>query len=356
MSLVELGWNAFFLEQFERHRQVGLAPARIIREHRELYDVRGDGEELSARVSGKMRYNAGGRSDFPAVGDWVAIDPRVDEGQATIHALLPRKSAFSRKVAASKTEEQVVAANIDTVFLITSLDRDFNLRRLERYLTVAWESGANPVILLNKADLCADAGPFIDQVQSVAFGVPAYTISARLGQGLDHVLERLRPGMTAALLGSSGVGKTTLINTMLGSDSLRVGPVREDDGRGRHVTTWRELILLPTGGVIIDTPGMRELQLWADDRKVEESFEDVTEIAARCKFRDCGHKSEPGCAVRAALEDGTLDPGRYRSFTKLMREVAYLEARRDQRERLRQIRRLKQISRRARQLRNFDDR
>ena len=356
MGLVELGWNAFFEESFERHRQEGLAPARVVREHRELYAVRGVGDELAARISGRMRYNAQGRSDFPAVGDWVAIDPRIGESQATIHALLPRKTVFSRKVAAFKTEEQVVAANVDTVFLVTSLDRDFNPRRLERYLAVAWESGASPVILLNKMDLCEDAQPFIDQAESVAFGAPVYAVSAAQRKGLDHLEARLSPGMTAALLGSSGVGKTTLINALAGSDSLRVGPVREDDGRGRHVTTWRELILLPAGGVIIDTPGMRELQLWADDSQVDGSFEDVVQIAARCRFRDCEHESEPGCAVRAALEDGTLDQGRYRSFVKLRREVAYLAARRDQRERLRQARRWKQIARWSRQRREFEKR
>lgn len=353
MSLVELGWDTYFDQHFLQFRSAGLVPARVVREHRELYQVDGDHGELSARVSGRMRHNAEARSDFPAVGDWVALEPRIDEGQATIHAVLPRRSSFSRKVAWHRTEEQVVAANVDTVFLVSDLDRDFNLRRMERYLTVAWESGARPVVVLNKADLCPDPGPSVEEAQSVAFGVPIHAVSATQGQGLDAVRSYLGPGTTTALLGSSGVGKSTLINGLLGADALRVGAVREDDGRGRHVTTWRELVVIPGGGVIIDTPGMRELQLWADDRTIESSFEDIAEVAGQCRFSDCQHKTEPGCAVRQALEDGRIDADRYRSYAKLRREVAYLAARRDGKERLRQKNRLKQIAKWSRQRQRF---
>jgi ribosome biogenesis GTPase len=353
MRLVELGWDTFFDQHFLQFKSAGLVPARVVREQRELYQVDGDHGELSARISGRLRHTAETRSNFPAVGDWVAIEPRVQEGQATIHAVLPRKSRFSRKVAWRRTEEQVVAANIDTVFLVSDLGRDFNLRRFERYLTVAWESGAKPVLLLNKADLCPDPEPFVEEAQSVAFGVPTHAVSAIRGQGLGAVRDHIGPGRTAALLGSSGVGKSTLINGLLGTEALRVGAVRQDDGRGRHVTTWRELVVIPDGGVIIDTPGMRELQLWTYDRTLESSFEDIAEVAARCRFRDCTHKTEPGCAVRQALEDGTMDADRYKSYAKLKREVAYLAARRGQKERMKQRDHLKQIAKWSRERKRF---
>ncbi len=349
MNLVELGWNSFFEQHFEPFRNGGYVPARVAREHRELYVVYGEQGEFAAKVSGKMRHKAESRSDFPAVGDWVAIEPRLEEGKATISSTLPRKSSFCRKVAWVRTEAQVVAANIDTVFLVSGLEGDFNVRRIERYLTVAWESGAKPVILLNKADLCPNVDECIEETRDVAFAVPVHAISALNGQGLEALKEYVVAGSTSALLGSSGVGKSTLINSLLGTENLRVGAVREDDGHGRHVTTWREMVLIPGGGVMIDTPGMRELQLWADKESLEGSFEDITELARACRFTDCQHKTEPGCAIRQALEEGTLDEDRFRSYTKLKKELLYLAVRKDLRASINERNRWKQIAKWSKQ-------
>jgi len=330
LNLATLGWNPFFDQHYYDFRSQGLSPARVAREYGHSYLVLCEHGELSAQVSGKLRHSAVETSDFPAVGDWVAIQPRLDEGKATIHAVLPRKTSFSRKVAGALTEEQIVAANVDTVFLVSGLDSDFNVRRIERYLTLAWDCGAVPVIVLNKADLCSAVNARVTEVESIAFGVPIHPISAKEKQGLTVLHQYLRPGETVALLGSSGVGKSTLINSLLGVEQQRVGSVREFDGKGRHVTTHRELVLLPDGGVLIDNPGMRELQMWGGDEGLAETFDDVEELAARCRFNDCRHDSEPGCAIRAALDDGALDQARYESYLKLQREIRYVERRRDQ--------------------------
>jgi ribosome biogenesis GTPase len=344
MHLVELGWDSFFDQHFKPFERKGYRPARVAREHKELYSVYTEHGELAAKVSGRMRHGAASRADFPAVGDWVAVEPRPEEARATIRALLPRKSSFSRKVAWARTEEQVVAANVDTVFLVCGLGNDFNPRRIERYLTVAWASGAKPVIVLNKCDLCPDVAQSIGEAETVAFGVPIFAASALSGQGLDELRAYIVPGSTSALLGSSGVGKSSLINRLTGSDDLPVGEVREHDGRGRHITTWRELIMVPGGGVVIDTPGMRELQLWAERESLEGSFEDIADLARACRFTDCGHKTEPGCAVKQAIEEGRLEDARLRSYGKLQRELAYLAVRKDLRARIYEKTRYKQIA------------
>ena len=330
LDLATLGWNPFFDQHFDGFRAQGLSPARIAREYRQSYLVLCEHGELSAQVSGKLHHSTLERSDLPAVGDWVAIRSRPQEGKATIHAVLPRRSKFSRKVAGALTEEQVVATNVDTVFLVSGLDSDFNVRRIERYLTLAWDSGASPVIVLNKADLCPDVDAHVTEVESIAFGVPIHPLSAKEKRGLDALHRHLGLGQTVALLGSSGVGKSTLINSLLGVERQRVGSVREFDGKGRHVTTHRELVLLPSGAVVIDNPGMRELQMWGGDEGLAETFDDIEETVARCRFSDCQHDGEPGCAVRVALEEGTLDQARFRSYLKLQREIRYVERRRDQ--------------------------
>jgi ribosome biogenesis GTPase len=349
MNLSDLGWDSFFEDHLKEIKRDGYAPARIAREDRQAYLAFSEFGELIARVSGRMRHSAGSRADLPAVGDWVVIAPRPGESRATIHAVLPRKSKFCRKVAWVKTEEQVLASNIDTVFLVAGLDRDFNLRRLERYLTLALESGARPVVVLNKADLCKDVESHVADAESVAFGVPVHAVSALEQDGLDSLRGYVGTGATVALLGSSGVGKSTLTNSFLGTDLLKVGAVREDDSRGRHITTSRQLVVIPGGGVIIDTPGMRELQLWADEKSLGGSFEDIEELAARCRFSDCRHQSEPGCAVKAAIEEGDLDEGRFRSYVKLQKEIKFLAIRKDQRARLDERAKWKQIAKWSRQ-------
>lgn len=323
-KLQDLGWNAFFETQFQPYAEQGFCAGRVAIQHKALYTVYTAHGELEAKVAGKIIHQAQGPQDYPAVGDWAAIQVREHEKAATIHELLPRMSKFSRKAAGQRQDEQVVAANLDTVFIINGLDNDFNLRRLERYLTLGWESGANPVIVLNKADLCENLQAVIDEVEEVAMGVPILAISAKSEDGAGQLQPFLRAGQTAALLGSSGVGKSTIINRLIGEERLRVQEVREKDSRGRHTTSHRELIILPSGALVIDTPGMRELQLWEGQEGLQETFDDIAEMAQQCRFRDCQHQSEPDCAVRQALEDGTLDERRYRSFTKLQREVAFV--------------------------------
>ena len=349
MELTTLGWDPYFEHAFEPYAHDGLVPARIASENREHYLLYWQGGELVGQVSGRFAHRSADRAAFPAVGDWVAASPRPEEGRATIVAVLPRKTAFSRKAWGSVTEEQVLAANIDTALIVSSLDRNFQLRRIERYLTLAWESGAEPAIVLNKADLCPEAEARCADVEAVAMGVPIHVISATSGDGIDVLRQYLQPGRTVTLLGSSGVGKSTIINALLGADRLRVNAVRARDDKGRHTTTHREMVLFPDGGIVIDNPGMRELQLWADEEAVTDVFQEIEALAAACRFRDCQHEQEPGCAVRRALEDGTLDPARYANYLGLKRELRFLASRQDQRARQEQREQSKRIAKWTRQ-------
>jgi ribosome biogenesis GTPase len=329
-DLTELGWDDTLAEQFDTYAAAGLVPGRVAVQHRGAHDVLTELGELRCDVAGRLYEESASGADLPVVGDWVAVAARAEEDAGTIQAVLPRRTKFSRKTAWQAAEEQVLAANIDVVFIVTSLNEDLNLRRLERYLILARESGAQPVVLLTKTDLSDDPAAVVAEVEPVAADVPVHTLSSKTGEGLDDVRAHLRPGVTAALLGSSGVGKSTLVNTLAGEELLATQELR-DDGQGRHTTTRRELVQLPGGALVIDTPGMRELQLWVADEALEETFEDVTSLFAHCRFSDCSHETEPGCAVKEALADGTLAPERWSSYLKLEAEMAALERRLDKR-------------------------
>lgn len=345
MKRNELGWNDYLNNEFALYKEQGFTVGRVMLEHKRIYRVETENGEYLAEVSGKYRFEAESREDYPAVGDWVVLSERPSERKATIQALLPRFSKFSRKAAGLTTEEQIVAANVDTVFLVQSLNYDFNARRLERYLIMAWESGATPVIVLTKADLCEDVAARIKDVEAVALGVPVFAVSVKDETGLEELAPYFTTGKTVALLGSSGAGKSTLTNFLLGEEKQVIQEVRGDDDKGRHTTTYRELYLLPTGGLVLDTPGMRELQLWeADGATVGQSFQDVEELAEQCYFRDCKHENEPSCAVREAIREGTLEEARYQSYVKLQRELAYLERKTNKRAQLAEKDKWKKIS------------
>ena len=325
MNLIDLGWNQDFDDKLSQiNLKKDFKAARVAVEYKGMYKLYTERGEFLAEITGKMRYN----NQFPAVGDWVIIDLQDGQDRAIIHDILPRKSKFSRKAAGSDTREQIVAANIDNVFIVTSLNQDFNLRRLERYLTIAWNSGANPVIVLSKADLCDKPEVKKAEVETIAFGVPIHIISSLTGEGLNELKDYLNKGKTAALLGSSGVGKSTIINKLLGQEKMEVDEIRFNDGRGKHTTSHRELIVLETGGIVIDTPGMREIQLWDDSEGINESFEDIKAIAKDCRFNDCQHNSEPGCAIKEAIKNGELAAERLESYRKLKRELLYVERKR----------------------------
>ncbi|MBI3927954.1 MAG: ribosome small subunit-dependent GTPase A [Armatimonadetes bacterium] len=324
MSLEQLGWNEYWEDLFQPHREEGLLPGRVAAEFTHLYRVVLDSGELLAEVPGSFRHRAGEKRAYPAVGDWVAVEIGADPERGQIQVVLPRKSKFARKQPGTAIDEQVVAANVDSALLMSGLDQDLNPRRIERYLMAAREGGVEPVIVLNKSDLwreMRELEPCLREIEAVAPGIPLQILSALEGEGVEGLAPYLQPGRTLVLLGSSGVGKSTLTNRLLGRAVQPTAEVREKDSRGRHTTTHRELFVLPEGGLLIDTPGLREIHLWEDTGSLEALYSDVLSLADQCRFDDCRHLAEPGCAIREAVERGELSPLRYQSYLKLHGEL-----------------------------------
>jgi ribosome biogenesis GTPase len=331
-ALPGLGFTPALAEAFAPLEKEGLSPGRVIASHtpRLLRVGMADAERL-AEVAGSLRHGASSALDLPAIGDWVGVRPSLDgSSRPLIQALLPRRTAFVRRAPGDRVVAQVLAANVDTVFLVVGLDADFNLRRLERTIVLAWESGAEPVVVLNKADLAvSELETRKAEVAGVAPGVAVVVLAAKRGEGLDALAPWLAPGRTVALLGSSGVGKSTIVNRLLGRDKQKTQEVREADQRGRHTTTHREIVALPGGALLVDTPGLREIQLWSEGAGLEAAFTDVLSLTAGCRFRDCAHQGEPGCAVRGAVADGRLDSARLESYLKLQGELRSIDVRED---------------------------
>jgi ribosome biogenesis GTPase / thiamine phosphate phosphatase len=359
IELSDIGWNEQWASLFAQHATPDSIPARVAIEFNHIYRVLTADGELQAQLSGRLRHQAAGRHELAAVGDWVALRRTPGEKSGTIEAILPRRSKFSRKVAGELTEEQVVASNIDTVFLVMGLDGDYNPRRFERYLLTSYESGAQPVVLLSKADLADDVALRVAEIQSLAPGAPVHaTIAVRraLPNGsiaepdVQVVEQYLGAGRTGAMLGSSGAGKSTMINALVGTPVLKTREVRASDSRGRHTTRHRQMIVLPGRGVMIDTPGMRELQLWDVSEGAKDTFEDIDQLRAGCHFTDCRHRDEPRCAVKAAVAEGAVSAERLESYLKLQHELRELDARRDVRARIEEKRRGKIIGRAIKQV------
>ena len=331
LTLSDLGWNDDLAAAFEARAGEFVRPGRVAVEFNQIFRVYLDGAEIDAITAGRLKHRAEGRADLPAVGDWVAVRQRPGEDRGVIVAVLSRRSAFKRRATGAATEAQIVAANVDVVFVVMGLDADYNLRRLERYLAMARESSAAPVVLLTKPDLCADVPSAVAAVVGLAGGLPVHVVRAPLGQGLDEVRAHLGRGRTGALLGSSGVGKSTILNRLAGSAVQRTRGVRVSDARGRHTTTHRALVILPGLGLVIDTPGMRELHLWEAAEGVGDTFDEIRALAGSCHFSDCRHRDEPRCAVKAAVAAGQVSRERLDSHLKLQDELARLSKDQDER-------------------------
>jgi ribosome biogenesis GTPase len=349
----QLGWNVFFDRHFQPFQEQGFAVGRIAIENRDNYLVLSGGNEYMGEVTGKLLFNASSSSDLPKVGDWVVVSLFESEHKAIIHEVLPRQTKFSRKIAGAKTEEQILATNIDCIFIVQSCDNDFSLRRLERQMVMVYEGGAKPIVVLNKIDLCDQYEEYISQIFRIVPDDEIVAVSAKTDLGMDRLKSLLEAGKTFVFIGSSGVGKTSLINKIIGKDLFETNEVREKDATGRHTTTRRQLIILPGGGLVIDTPGLREFQLWEADEGLDGVYSEITELSVDCRFSDCTHSQEIGCAVIEAVETGKLSKDRYESYLKLAKELAYLKNRQEQ-NRYNSKNRFKSISRAIKNFKKLD--
>jgi ribosome biogenesis GTPase / thiamine phosphate phosphatase len=350
MSLSRWGWNSYFEAMWNEADAENAVPARVVAQQRKCWRVAGEFGESLAEAGGKLRLAAEEGADWPAVGDWVSVELRGTREVAVVRTVLPRRNQFTRKVPGKRIEEQVIAANVETALVISALDGDFNPRRAERYIAQCWESGVRPVLILNKADASKNAYAKAAEMERVALGTPVCVVSAKTGQGVEEVELLLIPGQTLLMLGSSGVGKSTLTNRLLGRSLQKVNDVRANDSRGRHTTTARELFALPCGALLIDTPGLRELQLWNAGGGLAQAFADIDLLAARCRFSDCRHETEPGCAVQAAVQAGTLDSARLENLRKLLREQEFLRRKMDPEAKSEEKLRIKRLTRQVREI------
>lgn len=351
LNTTHFGWDERLAAAFQEHKAAGRVPVRISLRVKGFYLALTEIGEIPAELTGRLRYDAVTPLDLPVVGDWAAATI-IEEStpRAQIHAVLERKSLFCRKEAGKRAVAQPVAANVDVALIATALDHDYSLNRIERYLTLSRECGAWAVVLLTKSDVCPDPESKVAEVRMRMPGVPVIAISSVDGTGMNVLREYLRPGITCVVLGSSGVGKSTLINHLLGADVLKTREVRLADSKGRHTTSNRQLLMLPSGALIIDTPGMRELQLWDAREGITETFSDIAELANECHFADCRHEDEPGCAVLKAVAEGSIDPARVENYRKMVRELDYLSLRQDEGAARLERARWKEISKRIKQM------